>query len=240
MDILRCLALTRRTLFDISSSASLPAFTLIGDVTIDQDKEFMRGVTPRFLFFIGRMCNLAMDEKEGLMTPAEVVACAEVLEREIIEWQPNKDQSEEHSAEDELERFATQEMWRHALLINLRQVLYHLGSLHTSIRTSLDSIITFGCASSSPSLPSSTPTTPLIPESASYYEREIPWFITATCATSKHDRAIIREAFGHRSPLFGFDVLPIAERIWEATDRAGYPLEWRSVLEKEGVLMMFM
>ncbi|ORY92852.1 fungal-specific transcription factor domain-domain-containing protein [Leucosporidium creatinivorum] len=239
MDVLRSLALPRRTLFDISSSASLPAFTLIGDVTIDKDKEFMKGVKPMLFLFAGRMCNLAMDEKEGLMAPAEVVARAEVLEREIIEWQPSKDQSEERSAEDELECFATQEMWRHALLINLRQVLYHLGSLHTSIRTSVDSIIAFGCASPSPSSSSSASSTPLIPDSSSYLERAVPWFIAATCATCKHDRAITRQAFGFKSPFFGVNNLPIAEMIWEATDRAGYPLEWRSVLEKGGVSMMF-
>lgn len=39
---------------------------------------------------------------------------------------------------------------------------------------------------------------------------------------------------------FGVDNLPAVERIWAATDEAGYPLDWREVLRKEGVSMMLM
>ncbi|ORY92847.1 hypothetical protein BCR35DRAFT_298426 [Leucosporidium creatinivorum] len=240
LDALRALAFGRRTFFDVPSSGSLPPFTFVGDVTITMDRDILRGVTPHFFFFAARICNLAMDEKEGLLGSVQSRAAAEKLEKEIIEWQPKLPMSKERSPSEELERFGTQEMWRQALLINLRQLLYHVGPLHPSIRASLKSIITLGCSPSAPStaFPVEPPT--LVPSNFATAERAVPWFIAATCAVCEHDRAVIRQALAHKSPFFGTKHLPLGEIIWQATDAAGYPQDWRSVLKKEGISLMFL
>lgn len=108
LDALRALAFGRRTLFDVPSSGSLPAFTFVGDVTITMDRDILRGVTPHFFSFAARICNLTMDEKDGMLGST----AAEKLEKEIMNWQPKGLATDERSAEEELERFGTQEMWR--------------------------------------------------------------------------------------------------------------------------------
>jgi hypothetical protein len=112
LDALRALAFGRRTLFDIPSSGSLPSFNFVGDVTITMDRDILRGVTPHFFSFAARICNLAMDLKEGRLGSAPARTAAEKLEKEIVEWQPKGLLTTERSVEEELERFGTQEMWR--------------------------------------------------------------------------------------------------------------------------------
>lgn len=112
LDALRALAFGRRTLFDIPPSASLPAFTLVGEVTITMDRDILRGVTPHFFLFAARICNLFMDEKEGMMGSVQVRVAAEKMEKEIMNWQPKGPVTEERSVAEEQERIGTQEMWR--------------------------------------------------------------------------------------------------------------------------------
>lgn len=113
VDILRAFALgDRRTFFDFTDPQPFPTFNLLDDVLVSSDSEFMT-ISPQLFLFAARMCNLAMDEKEGLVAPVELRARAEALETEIVEWQPVNSARAHEDPIRTLKSFTTREMWRY-------------------------------------------------------------------------------------------------------------------------------
>lgn len=168
LDALRALAYGRRTFFDVPSSGSLPAFTYVGNVTITMDRDILRGVTPHFFSFAARICNLALDEKEGLLGSVQARSAAEKLEKEIIEWQPKGLVTAERSAAEELERFGTQEMWRQVCLQSVRRSSALGHSLAGELTRGLSSFLR------TPGSSHHSPTTPLPPRPSPSLDPRLP------------------------------------------------------------------
>lgn len=110
-DILRAVALNRRTLFNYqggSAPYTLPAILLDGEF-IAGDRDFMRGVPVHLVLCMAATCNLAQDEVT--MDPGQFLGQATVIERAIETWQATS--ALEGEEEDQLFHRATGEMWRH-------------------------------------------------------------------------------------------------------------------------------
>ncbi|ORY80657.1 fungal-specific transcription factor domain-domain-containing protein [Leucosporidium creatinivorum] len=242
IDILRSFTLgDRRTFFDFSAPQPFPSFTLLDDVVVGSEAEFMLGVSPQLFLFAARMSSLAMDEEEGLVAPVELQARAEALETEIAGWQPAD--SAARANEDPLralEAFKTREMWRHALLINLRQTLLHRGPLHPTIRRSLKHILSFGATlPPSPTHHASSPNP--TSQASCFLGRALPWFIAATCAVAEQDREIVVQGHKPERAFYSCQNLPIAEKLWEITDASGNTIsDWRRVLRENGLSVALM
>lgn len=113
IDALRAMSLDTRTLFNFTVHDPFPSFPVIGNIVVKGEGDVLRGVPPAFIVFIARLCGLAADEKEGRRCSADVRALGEVLEREVIAWQPTR--SSQITSEDslkDLEALGTREMWR--------------------------------------------------------------------------------------------------------------------------------
>lgn len=117
IDCIVALTLDRRCIFDLSAPEPFPSFLLAEGVTIDSDSEFMRGIHPRLCVYMARICDLAADEREGVIAPRDLRIRAEALEREIIDWQPPMaphvmGEVMGDESVKAFEGFATREMWR--------------------------------------------------------------------------------------------------------------------------------
>ena len=172
-DVLRAVALNRRTLFSFQGGPSpyaLPAILLDGEF-IAGDNDFMRGVPVHLVLCIAAACNLAQDE--ATMEPGQFLGQATLIERAIEGWQSTSTMDGEE--EEQLFHRATAEMWRHAALVHLRTTLFHLGPLHTSIRNSLKLIFTFGSRRYGVNSPLSIDVHGL--PAGSVLERSFPWSV---------------------------------------------------------------
>ncbi|ORY72901.1 hypothetical protein BCR35DRAFT_307424 [Leucosporidium creatinivorum] len=230
MDVFRAVALGRRTLFDFSHSSPLPTYSLFDGIVIDGRNHLMKGVDPALILFLARTSNLAVDFRERKGSPAVLQGAAELLENEIMAWEP--------SPAEDADSVATSQMWEEAILINLRQTIYRIGPLHPSIRTSLKRIISLGLGvlPPSPSLLSETTYAPL-----ASVERALPWFFAATCALSEQDRRICADGLRVSTPLSAGLNAPVVEKLWELSDASGMPIvDWRSALAAEGIVVMIM
>lgn len=78
-----------------------------------------------------------------------------------------------------------------AALINLRTIVFHLGPLHTSIRTSVKQIISLG----------SSGTGTVGPPAEGVRERACPWFLASTVALELGDRDVCRSALSLGLPM---------------------------------------
>lgn len=78
-----------------------------------------------------------------------------------------------------------------AALINLRTIVFHLGPLHTSIRTSVKQVISLG---------SGGPGTVGLPAEG-VRERACPWFLVSTVALELADRDVCRSALSLGLPM---------------------------------------
>lgn len=110
-DVLRAVALNRRSLFNFAGGAApytLPAILLDGDF-ISGDQDLMRGVPVHLALCIAAACNLAQDE--ATMDPGQFLGQATLIERAVEGWQATS--SVESEEEEQLFHRATAEMWRH-------------------------------------------------------------------------------------------------------------------------------
>mgnify|MGYP001570878417 FL=1 len=71
--------------------------------------------------------------------------------------------------------------------------------------------------------------------------RGCPWFLAATVALLPDDRERCRQALDACGPQRVYrDNLDAAERIWEVTDSAGWAVDWKDLMEKEGRFIAFL
>ncbi|ORY80658.1 hypothetical protein BCR35DRAFT_304188 [Leucosporidium creatinivorum] len=229
VDILRAIGSDRRTFFSYPDPTpySLPSVLVEGEL-VDGEGEFMRGAPVFLLLTMAATCNLAQDEP--LMDPTHFLEQAKTIERAIEGWRWTGGSV---FGNDEKDGFleATREMWRHAALINLRTIVFHLGPLHTSIRNSVKQIISLG---------SGGPGVVGLP-AGGVRERACPWFLASTVALEFADREVCRSALSLGLPMrLARDRLEAAERLWALVDGCGFPIDWRKALAAEGRYIAWM
>jgi hypothetical protein len=211
------------------------------------------GLPTGLLLCFAAASNLSADLAEGLELQI-VKKKAAAIEEAIRAWKSSPPDSGLDSITF-VDTVATQEMWRQvsrlflpvldrllklavssqAALIYLYQSVYHVGALSVVVRQALQQILQLGARKISP---------PKVEDVNSMYAgsvRACPWFLAATVALSESDRDLCRQGLSVCGPQKAYqDNLKAVERIWEMTDVAGWPVDWKEVAERESLFIAFL
>ncbi|GAA5900960.1 hypothetical protein JCM6882_005989 [Rhodosporidiobolus microsporus] len=225
--------------------------------------QYHRGLPFALLLCIAAIGQLEF-EKDAL--PDEMVKIkADYIEKTIREWVPGSpDVNELADASAYLDKVGSAEMWRHACIIFLHQAIHQHGPLHPVISSSARSILSVGAKllrsstattsilgdAPTPGTSGSTPKTPtgyLVggngTGSPSYsFWRDAPWFIAGTVVSLPRDRELCRRGLkecGTHYRAYHDDVQALS-MIWAEEDRNGWPIQWRTWLQKQRVYVEFM
>ncbi|GAA5824128.1 hypothetical protein JCM11251_001532 [Rhodosporidiobolus azoricus] len=219
-------------------------------------------------FMLCTVATIELDVDRENMSAEEVQRKAGVIERAVRGWRPPSPTVEDLADSGYVvEVMATVEMWRHAIIIFLYQVIHRHGPLSRTIADSLRQILKIG----TPFLNSHTESSSLLeddpscgvallsstgepffpdptPEEAteagvSYFGLQScrigAWFIAGTCTTLKRDRELCRRAILPAGPNAQGckDNVAALERIWKEGDEAGHYQDWREVLQRAGLFV---
>ncbi|GAA5897575.1 hypothetical protein JCM6882_003521 [Rhodosporidiobolus microsporus] len=257
----------RRTLFSFSD---LPGDSPVSTPTetpwkADEDHFPPHPCLPiTFMLCLVAIINLDVDR--GGLTDDEVKRKANAIEQAARGWTPPSPKMEDLKDSGYfVEEMATVEMWRHAIIIFLYQVIHQHTPISRTITDSLHQILKLGVPllhshvgtssmldtdlSSALLLPPteasllSDPSTQDAEEWAKRYFglqpcRDGAWFIAGTCATLPRDRDLCRRAILAAGPdAQGYkDNVAGLERIWHEMD-AGRWGDWRELLQREGMFV---
>lgn len=123
---------------------------------------------------------------------------------------------------------------RQAALIHLFQSIHRYGPHHTLLRHSLSQILSL-IQRHDPSQSfevNHTFTGSLL---------AAPLVLAAMIATAPDDREQCRQVLVSCGQQRGYaDNLTAVERVWAVTDQSGWTVDWRDVLEKEGLMVAFL
>ncbi|GAA5866706.1 hypothetical protein JCM8547_002731 [Rhodosporidiobolus lusitaniae] len=263
-DCIRCICIPgRRTVFTYSHLPGDPnpeaTSTLISDVSAQQsDLSVHLGLPVGLMLCISATTNLAA-EAEAL--PDEVVRVkAAAIEKAARGWRPPPpDPQDLADGAAYLEKLSSAEMWRHAIIIFLYQVVHKHGSLSKVIREAKQQIVSIGSgllsrqsqtAPHPPFTSSSTSTNNAGATSSSSTkdeylntsaDRAVPWFLAGTVATLPTDRVLCKKGLEACGPLQGYrDNIVALERIWEVVDERGWGVDWRAMLQNEKQFVGFL
>ncbi|GAA6035870.1 hypothetical protein JCM8097_005747 [Rhodosporidiobolus ruineniae] len=238
-DTIRCLCIPgRRTVFTFPSLPGDPSpdspNTLITDVSsVASDLPAHLGLPVGLMLCIAATTNLAA-EMDAL--PDEVIKVkADAIEKATRGWRPPPPDS--HDLADGaayVEKLSTVEMWRHAIVIFLYQVVHKHGSLSRTVSEARQQILTIGAgllqkqvasAAAAASAPGSTApgaaaasaaaaaSLPFLAphparEKRDYLcppaDRAVPWYLAGTVAHSPPERALCKRGLELCGPLQGF------------------------------------
>ncbi|BGP15471.1 hypothetical protein JCM10213v2_003450 [Rhodosporidiobolus nylandii] len=246
-DCVRCLCIPgRRTIFTYSNLPGEPhpesPNLLLTDVSsVPSDVQVHLGLPVGLMLCIAATANLST-EMEAL--PDELVRFkADAIEKAIRGWrQPIADPSELADGAAFMEKLSTAEMWRHAIIIFLYQVVHKHGSLSKALRDAMSQILTIGgglltrhpASSTSSSSSSTTLPQPKDDYLSASANRAVPFFLAGTVASSAQDRAVCKKGLEVCGPLQGYrDNVAALERIWEVVDGKGWTVDWRALLQAE-------
>ncbi|GAA5914469.1 hypothetical protein JCM6882_003029 [Rhodosporidiobolus microsporus] len=218
-----------------------------------------------FMLSVVAIINLDVD-RDGL-AEEEVKRKVEAIEQAVRNWTPPSPKMADLKKDSGyfVEEMATVEMWRHAIIIFLYQVIHRHAPISRTITDSLRQIFKLGVPllhahvetssvlDTDPSSALALPPTDAslladpTPEEAERWAakmfglqtcRDGAWFIAGTCATLPRDRDLCRRAILAAGPdAQGYkDNLAALERIWQEMDE-GRLADWRVLLQKEGMFV---
>ncbi|GAA5914477.1 hypothetical protein JCM6882_003031 [Rhodosporidiobolus microsporus] len=222
-----------------------------------------------FMLSVAAIVNL--DAERENLAEETVRRKAREIERAVRGWRaPPPEVVGELGGEEEdsaflVEKMATVEMWRHAIIIFLYQTIHGHSPLSRVLSFSARQIFKLGAPLLSPHAevssylsisdpyslahPSQLFADPTIEDAKEWARtffglrscRDGPWFLAGTCATLPSDRALVRRAILSAGPhAQGYkDNVAALERIWHETDESGRWLDWREVLQREGMCVGF-
>ncbi|KAK4703559.1 hypothetical protein P7C70_g2654, partial [Phenoliferia sp. Uapishka_3] len=232
-DVLRTVCLPRRKcLFDFAGLPGSPRSEATKSLSDQNFSHF--GLPVGLLVCFAAISNLSCDSTT--MSPEMVRSKALSIEEAIRDWRPAlPDIGSLLDSSAYVDATTTQEMWRQACLIYLYQSVYHVGCLNLVIQSALRQILRLGARQI---------VQPADDVSGSVYARSVrgcPWFLAASVAILPDDREHCRQALEACGPQRAYrDNLEAAERIWEVTDTAGWAVDWKDLMEKEGRFVAFL
>lgn len=124
-----------------------------------------------------------------------------------------------------------------ATLIYLYQAIHHHLPLSTKLSASLAAILHH-----SQSLPlPSTSSEPKVQTALFGASTALPWFLSGTVAITREDRELCRRALKEcgYGPTYEGN-LAVVERVWEVTAETGRTPCWRTLVQKEGLIVAFL
>ncbi|GAA5991835.1 hypothetical protein JCM10908_002228 [Rhodotorula pacifica] len=270
-DCIRCICIPRRrTLFAFSNlpgepSSDSSSSAVVDDVTSQPyDVTAHQGLPVGLMLCVAATANLAC-EMDAL--PDEVVKVkAQGIENAVREWKPPPPDAQDLAdSAGYVEKVSTSEMWRHAVIVFLYQVVHRHGPLSKPIRDAVQQILQIGvrmlnhhsqrppASAASPGASHSKSGTsraasPGAEQSVAYDDylsapatRAVPWFLAGTCAILAGDRALCRRGLEACGKQQGYrDNVTALERVWKMVDEKGWVFDWREKLQDEKLFVGFL
>ncbi|KAM0754875.1 hypothetical protein T439DRAFT_377289 [Meredithblackwellia eburnea MCA 4105] len=246
---LRCFAYTeiltafvtkdRRSVFDVVALPGDEEYSSpvgrMGQPPADPRLETHLGLPVGLLMCLVAITNLSLDMAK--MDPLIVQEKKGSIERAIRNWQVRKppvSMADSNDSVSYLDELRLAEIWRHTALIHLYESVHHLGPHARQIRHSLSQIIALGHRNADPN--------------ATDYGKSFggsllacPFTIASMVATSVEDREKCRQVLVQCGPQMGYQTnLAAVEKVWATVDETGFPVDWRSLLAKEGMMLAFL
>ncbi|GAA5893948.1 hypothetical protein JCM8208_001288 [Rhodotorula glutinis] len=272
-DCIRCVTSPRRRPFfsfaDLPGEPLSPSSSTLRDSVNDVRSDIPAlGYMPvGLLLCVAAIANLSVDMEA--LPDAVVKAKASAIERAVRGWRPLPPVTGLDSAAF-VEQVSTSEMWRHAIIIYLYQVVHRHGPMSAVLCAAVQQILKIGSPllarfepgrisdlatlSPSPSTSSTSPPTSLIdntpPESCiasaaialfAPNARAVPFFLAGTCAVTPVERRTCIAGLRACGEDRGYhDDMLALERIWERQRSDGWPKPWREVLDEEKLHVVFL
>ncbi|KAK4702734.1 hypothetical protein P7C70_g3485, partial [Phenoliferia sp. Uapishka_3] len=193
------------------------------------------GLPVGLLLCFAATSNLSLEM--DTLDPTAVEVRTRRIESAIREWQPRRTPGGALEGSDSishLEELRIFEIWRHAALLHLFQSVQKLGPHNTLIRFSLSQILMLverKTSSSSLDLNAAYSGSPLA----------APLLLAAMIATHSDDRESLRQELVACGPQMAYrQNVEAVEHVWAVVDNGGWTVDWRDVLEKEGLAVAFL
>ncbi|GAA5852001.1 hypothetical protein JCM9279_007054 [Rhodotorula babjevae] len=271
-DCIRCVTSPRRRPFfsfaDLPGDPLSPSSPALRDNVNDVRSDIPAlGYMPvGLLLCIAATANLSVDMEA--LPDIVVKAKASAIELAVRGWRPPAPVAGLDSAAF-VEQVSTSEMWRHAIIIYLYQVVHRHGPMSAVLCAAVQQILKIGSSllsrfeparmcdlatlSPSPSTSSTSSPTSLADSTSSDaiasaaiaffapMSRAVPFFLAGTCAMTPVERRTCIAGLRACGEDRGYlDDMHALERIWERQRGDGWPKPWREVLEEEKLHVVFL
>lgn len=188
--------------------------------------EFLSCLSCDIIECLLHICNLDADIHEGLLSP--IVKKGRIEEVECMIRQARLVRKNNNDGAAFVRSIAVHEMWRQAALIQFYQRILNLGALASKVQRALQEILSLADMLSTTLSPSET------------WDMWMVWFLASTVAITPEQRKkciLYLEALGSEQAIM--DNLVIIKQLWKASDETGYPQDWYSIAEANGLSVCY-